>query len=535
MQTPASKEEVAKNEENVKVKDAERGRGKDGEIKKNGKEVMPLNNMERKPSLPVDSNDERMSAREQENTSQTIRRALQLRNLRQASKSSLPSQTSMNRTIKHPTRYWETLVHLLKGNIGAGLFAMADAYKNAGLIGGLVGTLFIGGICIYCSHILIWSSAKIRKKLNMDADPSFEETVEYCFEFGPKYYQKTSKIAGILVKVFIVITQLGFCCVFYVFVAESFVGVMNPYLNGHHISGSVYIVSMFFLMMVICLIPYLKFLTPISLAGTIFLFTGILYIVGVASTDIPSLSTRDYFGKASTFPLFFGTVVYAFEGIALIIPLRAEMRRPEKFASSLGVYNVGMMIVMILFNVVGFLGYLKFGPETAGSISFNLEPSVAADVIKIIVALGIMFSYPLQFFVASAIISDAIVHKCFNRVSHKKRLIVGCVVRGSLVTITCAVAIFVPNLGAFISLIGCVSSTALALVFPVLCHISLFTCPEEFEPATSKLLPLWYVLDGLALLLAFLGFITGAYFSSKEIISKFSIPDVRFSAAHPKT
>uniref|UniRef100_A0A0K8SE28 Amino acid transporter transmembrane domain-containing protein n=1 Tax=Lygus hesperus TaxID=30085 RepID=A0A0K8SE28_LYGHE len=317
-----------------------------------------------------------MSVRDQENTASAVRRAFQLRNLRQLSKSSLPSMTSMNRTVKHPTRYWETLVHLLKGNIGAGLFAMADAYKNAGLIGGLVGTLFIGGICIYCSHILIWSSAKIRKKLNMDADPSFEETVEYCFEFGPKYYQKSSKIAGILVKIFIVITQLGFCCVFYVFVAESFAPVVSHYVTGHHFSNATYIVCMFFVMMFICLIPYLKFLTPISLAGTVFLFTGIIYIVGISCIDVPSLDTRDYFGKASTYPLFFGTVVYAFEGIALIIPLRAEMKRPDNFGSGMGVYNVGMMIVMVLFNVVGFMGYLKFGQDIEGSISFNLVPSV---------------------------------------------------------------------------------------------------------------------------------------------------------------
>lgn len=59
-----------------------------------------------------------------------------------------------------------------------------------------------------------------------------------------------------------------------------------------------------------------------------------------------------------------------------IIPLRAEMRNPHNFGKPLGVFNVGMIIVMILFNLVGFIGYLRYGEQVKGSISFNLEPSV---------------------------------------------------------------------------------------------------------------------------------------------------------------
>lgn len=49
----------------------------------------------------------------------------------------------------------ETLMHLLRGNIGSGLFAMGDAYKNGGLILGTFLVLYLGIVCVHNQHILV--------------------------------------------------------------------------------------------------------------------------------------------------------------------------------------------------------------------------------------------------------------------------------------------------------------------------------------------------------------------------------------------
>lgn len=49
----------------------------------------------------------------------------------------------------------ETFMHLLKGCFGTGILAMPLAFKNAGIVFGLIATITIGIICTYCVHVLV--------------------------------------------------------------------------------------------------------------------------------------------------------------------------------------------------------------------------------------------------------------------------------------------------------------------------------------------------------------------------------------------
>lgn len=49
------------------------------------------------------------------------------------------------------------------------------------------------------------------------------------------------------------------------------------------------------------------------------------------------------------------------------------MKEPQHFAKPLGVLNVGMSIVTVLFTTLGFLAYLQYGDNIQGSVTLNLE------------------------------------------------------------------------------------------------------------------------------------------------------------------
>jgi len=50
------------------------------------------------------------------------------------------------------------------------------------------------------------------------------------------------------------------------------------------------------------------------------------------------------------------------------------MKKPSNFNKPFGVLNVGMVIVGFMFVAMGFLSYLKYGDDVAGSVTLNLAP-----------------------------------------------------------------------------------------------------------------------------------------------------------------
>lgn len=48
------------------------------------------------------------------------------------------------------------------------------------------------------------------------------------------------------------------------------------------------------------------------------------------------------------------------------------MKKPGDFKKPLGVLNVGMTVVTILYIAMGFIGYLKYGEDIQGSVTLNL-------------------------------------------------------------------------------------------------------------------------------------------------------------------
>lgn len=91
--------------------------------------------------------------------------------------------------------------------------------------------------------------------------------------------------------------------------------------------------------------------------------------------NLPKTDTVRKFSSWEQLPLYFGTAIYAFEGIGVVLPLENNMKTPQDFGGLSGVLNTGMIIVAALYTAVGFFGYLKYGDNVAGSITLNLDPN----------------------------------------------------------------------------------------------------------------------------------------------------------------
>ena len=85
---------------------------------------------------------------------------------------------------------------MIKGNLGAGLFAIPAALKDAGLVGGSIGIPLMALLSIYCMHMLVKCTevCKLRKgDLNMVMD--YSQVIETACLTGTKKTAKYAQLA----------------------------------------------------------------------------------------------------------------------------------------------------------------------------------------------------------------------------------------------------------------------------------------------------------------------------------------------------
>lgn len=60
------------------------------------------------------------------------------------------------------------------------------------------------------------------------------------------------------------------------------------------------------------------------------------------------------------------------EGIGTVLPVENSMKNPQHFLGCPGVLNTAMGTVIVLYGILGFFGYVRFGESVEGSITLNL-------------------------------------------------------------------------------------------------------------------------------------------------------------------
>lgn len=293
-------------------------------------------------------------------------------------------------------------------------------------------TIFIAIVSVHCQHILLNCSKKVKDILKTEECPDYAETVEKCFEMGPANLRRCAGIMRTSVNIFICVTQLGFCCIYFVFITSNITQVLHTY----DLCWDRRLVMMIAFMPILLpsLITKLKLLSPVSLIANICMMFSLIVTMYYALEDkMPDITERSMVTTPGQLALYFGTAIFAFEGIALVLPLMNEMKQPRNFDRSVGVLNVGMTMVTLLFSFAGFFGYWKWGEEVGGSLTLNLPKHWLAAVVKTLVSVGVLLGYPLQFFVAVQIMWPNVLKIC----NCKHPLLGELTFRTVLVVLTC--------------------------------------------------------------------------------------------------
>ncbi|KAK9891999.1 hypothetical protein WA026_017480 [Henosepilachna vigintioctopunctata] len=421
------------------------------------------------------------------------------------------------RKVEHPTTNTETLIHLLKGCLGTGILAMPEAFKNGGLLNGLVCTFLIGALCTYCLHVLVQAQYELCKRKRVPI-LTYPESMKIALESGPQCLRPFAKFSPLLVDFFLIIYQLGICCVYIVFVAKNIKAVADEYTEND-LSLTQYILMTFIPFVLINCIRNLKLLAPFSTLANVITFASFGVVCYYVFQDLPDISERPAFGTLYTFPLFFGTTLFALEAVGVVIALENNMKTPKGFGGYCGVLNVGMIFVTVLYVGMGFIGYWKYGEDSAASITLNFpKDEILAKSIRILYSVAIFISYGLQGYVPVEIMWKTYILKHLE--GSNRLMLWEYVLRVVSVILTFVLALTIPLLGLFISLFGAFCLSALGIAFPAIMELCV-KWPDKLGPGYVVL-----IKDILLIIFGVTGLLAGSYSCISEIIDKLSSGNV---------
>ncbi|XP_013789169.1 proton-coupled amino acid transporter 1-like [Limulus polyphemus] len=429
-----------------------------------------------------------------------------------------PDGSPRKKRPPHKTTNCETLMHLLKGNTGPGILALPSGFSNSGLIVGALGIPLMGLLAIHCMHLLVRCSRHLCKKLGRES-LDYSRVALYAFKLGPSPLQKYGRFARRTVNIFLMLTQFGFCCIYFVFVSTNIKQVIYHY-TGADLSIYSYLSILLPFVILLVMVRSLRHLALASTVANVFQIMGLCIIFFNLFQNVPPTSSRPFTQPLWKLPLYFGTTIFAFEGIGVILPLENEMQTPQDFGGCSGVLNTGMVIVCCLYVAVGFFGFLKFGESVRGSITLNLPAEPAYELVRVMFAIAVFLSYAIQFYVPLQFIWPFIRKKrrLDEWMSQKTQRMWEYILRAFLVMVTYCLATAIPKLDLFISLVGAVASSSLALVFPCLLEVIVFWNEDMTRGEWIKL----FIKNTFIATFGIFGFITGTYASISAIVEAFS-------------
>ena len=118
------------------------------------------------------------------------------------------------------TNFGQSLMHMIKGNLGTGILAMPASFAHCGLVSGSVGLPILCLIATYCVHLLVRSSQHLEHKMKW-ANLEYAELAKGSFKSGPNWMRPFSGFMCRMVDAVLILCQIGICCVYLVFIVDN--------------------------------------------------------------------------------------------------------------------------------------------------------------------------------------------------------------------------------------------------------------------------------------------------------------------------
>ncbi|XP_041359455.1 amino acid transporter AVT3B-like isoform X2 [Gigantopelta aegis] len=409
--------------------------------------------------------------------------------------------------LKHPVKIF---ANIFISFIGAGVLGLPYAFKEAGIIEGTLVMTGVGIISIKAMLLLI--ECKYRILENQGSKSSYSRMREEDdglktagskdelqdlmrgeehlvirvkdpplskgedLSYGDVGYQAMGHTGRFLVDLAIVLSQIGFCCAYLIFIAQNLSDYMAGMKLGHWLM---------ILLPTLCMLTMLRHLGSLAITSLMAQCSNLMAFGVVFWFDFEHFYSIEYSEKMlnnsncslhpakfrfSGLPFFLCIAIYCYEGAGMILSLEASVHEDLRFKFKKYFIST-MVLVTTLYITFGACGYLSFGPETNQIITLNLPNGQSVDssmIVKSFLCLALYFTYPVMMFPVTKILERYFLPDA------DKQYWKGNIMRAILVVITGFIVMAIPNFAILMALIGASCCILLALVLPGAFHLKIF-------------------------------------------------------------
>ncbi|XP_069724818.1 solute carrier family 38 member 8 [Phaenicophaeus curvirostris] len=192
------------------------------------------------------------------------------------------------------------------------------------------------------------------------------------------------------------------------------------------------------------------------------------------------------------------TICFGFQCHEACVAIYSSMRN-QSFSHWVTVSVLSMLICLLIYSLTGVYGYLTFGEAVASDVLMSYPGNDPVVIVaRVLFGVSIITIYPIVVLLGRSVVRDMWVTPKRGAASvpegHERRSRVALTVTWMATTL--AIALFVPDIGKVIELIGGISAFFI-FIFPGLCLVCM-SGTRALGPRTKAALIAWGVLSVLS-------------------------------------
>lgn len=367
--------------------------------------------------------------------------------------------------------------------IGAGVLGLPHAFKESGVLEGILVISFVGFLSFRGMMLLIKAKQYVSKdnvsRIKLTPVNSADEDQVQLLEKSSHQpgqeinYGELVQIAygprgKNIVDAAICASQTGFCCAYLIFISENIAHFANGLEEGQKATDSQKLPILFAMIPGLIALSFFRKLHKLSIFNLFADFANVFAYLVVFWFDFEHASKIPMHPKEMDLkglPFFTGIAIYCYEGAGMILSLEASIAKDYRSRFKF-IFSLAIMSMTALYILFGVCGYLSFGPETQGIITLNLPAGRMPLTVKGCLCFSLFFTYPVMLFPVVEILE--------RRLGTQSSMLKGNMLRAGMVLITVVTVTIITDFSTIMVLIGATCCSLLAFILPALTHLRIF-------------------------------------------------------------